>query len=74
VGIVYGSDAASEPRVRVAFPFDADSHPPVVYPAAAVRGSGRAAEARAFLRFCRGERAQAILLEHGFEPADGVGP
>ena len=34
LGIVYGTDAAAEQRVRVVDVFPADTHPPIVYPAA----------------------------------------
>ena len=34
LGIVYATDAAAEPAVKVVGTFPADSHPPIVYPAA----------------------------------------
>ena len=40
-GVVYATDAHSEPRVRIAFVFAADSHPPIVYSAAVLRDSSR---------------------------------
>lgn len=43
LGIVYETDALAEPRVRVAGRVDARLHPPIVYPAAAVRGAPAAA-------------------------------
>jgi molybdate transport system substrate-binding protein len=67
-GVVYRTDARSDPRVAVAFAFPAGSHPPVAYPAAVVRGARRAAEAVRFLGFCAGSRGAAILREHGFLP------
>jgi molybdate transport system substrate-binding protein len=52
--------------VRVAFTFPASSHPPIVYPAAAVQGAARAKEAAAFLAFCRGKAARRLFKEAGF--------
>ncbi|HEU4781329.1 MAG TPA: molybdate ABC transporter substrate-binding protein [Steroidobacteraceae bacterium] len=43
LGIVYSTDAAIDPRVRVVDVFPADTHSPIRYPAAAVKGSGAAA-------------------------------
>jgi molybdate transport system substrate-binding protein len=50
-GIVYATDAQASARVRVAGVFPAATHPPVVYPAAALASAG--ADAQAFLRFLR---------------------
>jgi molybdate transport system substrate-binding protein len=63
-GIVYGTDARAEPKVRVVDVFPASTHEPIAYPAAA---TGRAtAEARAFVRYLVGPKAQAILARAGF--------
>lgn len=67
-GAVYATDAKAEPRVRVAFAFPPASHPPIVYPAAAVRDAAHAKEAARFLEFCRGPKGRAILERHGFLP------
>ena len=64
LGVVYRTDAAAEPRVVVAGVFPADSHPPIVYPAAALKGSRRGA--RSFLGFLSGPRARAIFEKYGF--------
>ena len=34
LGIVYQTDAAAEPNVKIVGTFPADSHPPIIYPAA----------------------------------------
>lgn len=68
-GVVYATDARVEPAVKVAFPFPATSHPAIVYPAAVVQGSARAAEAADFLRYCRGPEAMAVFLAAGFTSA-----
>jgi molybdate transport system substrate-binding protein len=63
-GIVYATDARAEPKVRVVDVFPASTHEPIAYPAAA---TGRAtAEARAFVRYLVGPKAQAILARAGF--------
>lgn len=64
LGIVYASDARVEARVRVVATFPADSHPPIRYPAAMLRGRGEAA--RAFVAFLVTPEAQAILARAGF--------
>ncbi|MBZ0124041.1 MAG: molybdate ABC transporter substrate-binding protein [Roseovarius sp.] len=65
MGVVYATDAAVEDAVGVLGVFPADSHPPIVYPAAAVRGRASPA-ARAFLDYLRGAEARAIFERHGF--------
>jgi molybdate transport system substrate-binding protein len=65
-GVVYETDAAAEPRVRVAFVFPESSHPPIVYPSAAIKASARAREAAAFLAFCRGPEAARLFRGAGF--------
>ncbi len=71
LGIVYATDAAVEPRVSVVGTFPADTHPPIVYPAAVIAGGDEDA-ARAFLDWLAGAEARAIFAEQGFaEPPDG---
>jgi molybdate transport system substrate-binding protein len=64
--IVYATDAASEPAVKVAFEIPADSHPRIVYPIAVLTGATAPARAKAFVEFCRGEVAQRRFLAAGF--------
>lgn len=66
LGIVYRSGAASEPRVRVLATFPADSHKPIVYPAAIVAGHDDAA-ARALLAALQSPRALAVFHHWGFD-------
>ncbi len=63
LGIVYASDAVSEPRVRVLYTVPATAHSPIRYPAAAVTEAGRA-----FLALLADESAAAIFAKHGFAP------
>jgi molybdate transport system substrate-binding protein len=64
LGIVYGTDARSEPKVRVVDTFPAASHPPITYPAAATV-STRPAAAK-FVEFLTQREAQARFRVDGF--------
>ena len=65
LGIVYATDAAVEPRVRVVGVFPADTHPPIVYPAALTAAAGSAA-AGGFLEFLGSPEAKPLFDRHGF--------
>lgn len=65
LGVVYGSDAQSEPRVRVLATFPASSHPPIVYPVARIANS-RHAQGAAFVRWLQTPDAQAFFSARGF--------
>jgi molybdate transport system substrate-binding protein len=65
LGIVYGTDAAAEPGVKVVATFPADSHPPITYPAALTRES-KNADAKSFLDFLRSAKARAVFEKQGF--------
>ncbi|RJO73038.1 MAG: molybdate ABC transporter substrate-binding protein [Myxococcales bacterium] len=65
-GIVYRTDAAAQPKVRVVFAFPQGSHPPIIYPAAVVRSSRSPETARGFLEFCRSPQARLRFETAGF--------
>lgn len=65
LGIVYRSDAVSEPRVRVVAIFSAASHKPIVYPVAIVRDHDNVAN-RMLLKALQSTRAQAVFRRYGF--------
>lgn len=65
LGIVYLSDARAEPAVRVVATFPDDSHPPIVYPVAALRGE-RNARAGALVTWLASPEAAAIFERRGF--------
>lgn len=67
LGFVYRTDAAADKNVRIVATFPADSHPPIIYPAALVSG-GKSAEAPAFFEFIKSPAAIAIFRKHGFVP------
>lgn len=66
LGIVYRSDAVSEPAVRVVATFPTDTHTPIVYPAAVVAGHDSMA-ARKLLDLLHAPRAQATFRALGFD-------
>jgi molybdate transport system substrate-binding protein len=65
LGIVYSTDAAAEPGVKIVATFPADSHPPITYPAALARES-KNANAKNFLDFLRSAKARAVFEKQGF--------
>jgi molybdate transport system substrate-binding protein len=65
LGIVYGTDATAEGRVTVVGTFPADTHPPIVYPVAAVAGRESAAVS-GFLDHLRGPEARRAFERQGF--------
>lgn len=66
-GVVYRTDALAEPRVRMAFEFSPEGHPPITYPAAVLSSSHDPESARAFLAFCQTDVAGNVFREEGFD-------
>ena len=64
LGIVYATDALSEPRVHVVGIFPGNSHPPIVYPAALTRDAKPLA--REFLEYLATPAARALFRKYGF--------
>lgn len=65
LGIVYLTDAKSEPKVKVVATFPASSHPAIVYPVALTATAKGDAPAK-FLNFLKSSDAKAIFVEQGF--------
>jgi molybdate transport system substrate-binding protein len=65
LGIVYQTDAASEPGVRIAGVFPADTHPPIVYSIVLTAGSTNP-DAGAFLAYLSSEKALLLFEKQGF--------
>lgn len=65
LGVVYATDAASEPAVRVVDVFPPLSHPPIVYPAARLTAS-KSPFAADFLAYLKSAPAAAVWRHHGF--------
>ena len=67
-GIVYETDAKRSDQVEVLGVFPADTHAPVRYPVARVRGGQPAAQG--FLDFLRAPAAAEVFRRHGFAAPD----
>lgn len=65
LGVVYGSDARADARVKVLATFPADTHPAIVYPIARIKAS-RHPDAAGFIAWLQGDEASAIFHKHGF--------
>ncbi len=65
LGIVYSTDAAADPKVKVLATFPEDSHPPILYPVAATRDSTHP-DAQGFLTHLRGAGSKAAFEKQGF--------
>jgi molybdate transport system substrate-binding protein len=68
LGIVYASDAKEETAVNVVAIFPANSHQPIVYPAARIKDHPNT-DADNFLAYLQSPKARAIFLGHGFVAA-----
>lgn len=67
LGIVYGSDAVASDKVKVVGVFPADSHKPVEYPMAVVKGQDNKA-VRDFYDYLKTPQAAEIFKKYGFSP------
>jgi molybdate transport system substrate-binding protein len=65
LGIVYRTDAAAEPGVKIAATFPADTHPPIVYPIALTAAS-TSPDAAAFAAYLRSPAARPLFEKQGF--------
>jgi molybdate transport system substrate-binding protein len=65
LGIVYRTDAKADPSVRVVATFPADLHPPVVYPAARLKGAP-SPQAEALLKRLASPAARRTFEAAGF--------
>jgi molybdate transport system substrate-binding protein len=66
LGIVYATDAAAEPAVKIVAIFPASSHRPIVYPMALTAASSNPAGPK-FVTFLRAAAARAIFRRQGFQ-------
>ena len=69
LGIVYATDAAIEPRVRIIATFPPGTHPPIVYPIA-LTGSSENSNAAGLLTYLHGAAARAQFQKAGFTVLD----
>jgi molybdate transport system substrate-binding protein len=64
-GLVYQTDAASDPTVKIVATFPESTHPPIIYPIALTKES-RSAQAPALLSYIRSPAARAAFERQGF--------
>jgi molybdate transport system substrate-binding protein len=69
LGIVYATDSAAEPKVRVVAAFPDGLHPPIIYPAA-LTTSAKDSAAAEFLAFLGSPDTRHVFEKHGFTPLD----
>lgn len=67
LGVVYRTDAVAEPSVRIVDNFPADSHPPILYPQAVLKGPQEEA-AKRFQAYLRTPAARVTWQMSGFRP------
>jgi molybdate transport system substrate-binding protein len=65
LGIVYATDVAADPGVKIAGVFPPETHPPIVYPIALTADSRDPAASR-LLDFLTSPAAKPIFKKHGF--------
>ena len=65
LGIVYQTDAAADKGVRVLGTFPANTHPPIVYPIAAVAASTNPGDA-GYIAYLKSPAAAAVFEKRGF--------
>jgi molybdate transport system substrate-binding protein len=70
LGIVYATDALADKSVKIVGEFPADSHPPVIYPIAAVAGSSNPAVAP-YVDYLQGPGARTAFEKQGFRVLSG---
>jgi molybdate transport system substrate-binding protein len=66
LGIVYQTDAAADPNVRIVGIFPEDSHPPIVYPVALTMDGSGSKGASDFLGYLKSSAARAAFERQGF--------
>ena len=66
LGIVYQTDAAADPGVRVVATFPEDSHPPIIYPVAVTKDGSGSRAAADFLAYLKSPVARAAFERQGF--------
>src|SRR5215510_14749433 len=64
-GIVYQTDAAADPSVKIVGTFPENTHPPIIYPIALTKESTNS-DAQAFLSHIRSPAARAAFERQGF--------
>ncbi len=68
-GVVYKTDAAVDPNVKIVATFPPDSVPPIIYPMALTANS-KNPDAKAFATYLRGDAAKKVFQAAGFDFID----
>jgi molybdate transport system substrate-binding protein len=71
MALVFSTNAVGVPGIKVAGVFPKDSHPPIVFPAALLRGSHNAATPL-FFSFLQSPSAAAVFQRYGYQPLIGI--
>lgn len=69
-GIVYQTDAAADPKVKIIGTFPENTHPPIIYPIA-LTASATSPDAAAFLAYIRSAKAKPLFEAQGFSVISG---
>lgn len=72
LGVVYRTDALSDPNVGIVGIFPEGTHPPIVYPVAMTRDSTHP-DAVPFLEFLRSAKAKSFFEKQGFKVLNTAG-
>ena len=68
-GVVYGTDAKTSKKVKVASIASGNLYKtPVVYPAAVIKASKNVEDTKAFLKFLSSESVKEVFKKYGFNP------
>jgi molybdate transport system substrate-binding protein len=65
-GVVYQTDAASDPKVKVVGTFPANTHPPIVYPIA-ITAASKHPDAAKYLAWLKSPAAVPYFEKQGFQ-------
>ena len=65
-GVVYSTDAKASSAVKVVAIAPADSHKPIIYPAAVIKASKNPEAAKDFNDFLSSDAAKAVFVKYGF--------
>jgi molybdate transport system substrate-binding protein len=69
-GMVYQTDAQGSAKVRIVAVAPADSHDPIIYPAAIIKGAKNPSASASFLAFLASSAAREVFAKYGFLPAE----
>src|SRR5580704_2612397 len=69
-GMVYQTDAQGSTKVRIVTVAPANSHDPIIYPAAIMKGAKNPSAAASFLAFLSSSAAREVFAKYGFLPAE----